>query len=356
MPVFTTRFTGDTYFTNTHTAGEKIYCRSTNAAADDGTINLYGRKTSDATADYVQLNPGSNEGKIEQLSTTAWSHLYLAKWDTALTGVGSIFSNDGTATTGTITVLSQPADGDTLIIGLTGFTKTFTWETSNTDANGKVKSVASASTCAANLASAINNSSTGSPTGGSGTGGSNGWYNTDGANPYLTATVSGSTVTVTDKIACARQLAWVTTASDASKVSVSAIRGGIDGTKLVDIAAASTSASTSSISGVDLDSEDLATTNASGLLTGASDAMLVRGRFVVDIRCTDPGASVAPKIQTSNDNTNWRDVVSTITDLDTDQDQIISGTDCHGEYARLYISTWSVTAAKSYNIKFISQV
>ena len=161
MPVFTTRFTGDTYFTNTHTAGEKIYCRSTNAAADDGTINLYGRKTSDATADYVQLNPGSNEGKIEQLSTTAWSHLYLAKWDTALTGVGSVFSNDGTAATGTITVLSQPADGDTLIIGLTGFTKTFTWETGDTDANGKVKSVASAATCASNLAMAINDSTSG---------------------------------------------------------------------------------------------------------------------------------------------------------------------------------------------------
>tara|TARA_R110002020_G_scaffold29874_3_gene94321 strand:+ start:4176 stop:5255 length:1080 start_codon:yes stop_codon:yes gene_type:complete len=358
MPVHTTRFTGDTYFTNTHTAGQKIYCRSTDAANDDGTINLYGRATSGATADYVQLNPGSNEGKIEQLSTAAWSHLYLAKWDTALTGVGSVFSNDGVSSSGTITVLSQPADGDSLTIGLSGFVKVFTWETGDTDANGKVKSVASASTCASNLAMAINDSTSGI-SGGYGTPaegtGDNAWNNTDGPNPYLTATVSGATVTVTDKIACARQLAWVTTASDASKVSVSAIRGGIDGTKLVDIPATSTSASTSSISGVDLDSEDLATTNASGLLTGASDSMAVRGRFVVDIRCQDPGASVAAKIQTSNDNTNWRDAVSTITDLDTDQDQIISGTDCFGEWARLYISTWSVTAAKAYNIKFISQ-
>ena len=356
MPVHTTRFTGDTYFTNSHTSGQKIYCRSTNATDDDGTINLYGRATSGGTADYVQLNPGSNEGKIEQLSSAAWSHLYLAKWDTALTGVGAVFSNDGTAATGTITILSQPADGDTLIIGLTGFTKTFTWETGNTDANGKVKSVASASTCASNLAMAINDSASGI-SGGYGTEGTgdNAWNNTDGANPYLTATVSGATVTVTDKIACARQLAWVTTASDASKVSVSAIRGGIDGTKWVDLPATSTSASTSSISGVDLDSEDLATTNASGLLTGASDSMAVRGKFVVDIHCQDPDASVTPKIQMSNDNTNWRDATSTIADLNATQTQRIAGDDLFAEYARINFTAWAVTAAKAYNIKIISQ-
>ena len=359
MPVHTTRFTGDTYFTNTHTAGQKVYCRSTNATDDDGTINLYGRATSGGTADYVQLNPGSNEGKIEQLSTAAWSHLYLAKWDTALTGVGSVFSNDGTAASGTITILSQPGNGETLTIGLAGSQKIFTWTTGDPNSDGQIHTAGYGNNYNANhLCAAINDTVSGLSTlygyGGDNTEG--GVYtNTDGANPYLTATVSGATVTVTDKIACARQLAWVTTASDASKVSVSAIRGGIDGTKLVDIPATSTSASTSSISGVDLDSEDLATTNASGLLTGASDAMAVRGRFVVDVRSQDPGANVVAKIQMSNDNTNWRDAVSTITDLDDNQNQIISGTDLHGEYARLNFTTWDVTAAKAYNIKFISQ-
>ena len=349
MAVHTVKFTG-TPFSGVHVEGKKLYCRSS-AAADAGTINIYGRATSGSTAAYEQLNPPSSGGKIEQLSSAAWDNLYLAKWDSALAGVGSVFSNNGTAATGTITILSQPADGDTFVIGLTGFTKTFTWETGTPSSNGQVKSVASATTCAANLASAINDASTGSPTGSEGTG----WTNTDGANSYLTATVSGATVTVTDRISCARSLAWVTTTSDASKVAISSIRGGIDGTKIVDIPAASTTASTSASSGIDLDSEDLATTNASGLLTGASDSMAVRGRFVVDIRCQDPGASVAAKIQTSNDNTNWRDAVSTITDLDTDQDQIISGTDLFAEYARLNFTTWSATAAKAYNIKFIAQ-
>ncbi len=78
MPVHTVKFTGDTAFTGTHTSGNKIYCRSTDATSDDGTINLYGRATSGSAADYVQLNPGTNEGKIEQLSSANWSHLYLA--------------------------------------------------------------------------------------------------------------------------------------------------------------------------------------------------------------------------------------------------------------------------------------
>jgi len=351
MPVHTVKFTGDTAFTGTHTSGSKIYCRSTDATSDDGTINLYGRATSGSAADYVQLNPGTNEGKIEQLSSANWSHLYLAKWSASLTGTGSVFSNDGVAASGTIRIIAQPG-ANTFVLGLTGFTKTFTWTTGTPSSNGQVKSVSDLTECAANLASAINDSAySGSTSGGEGSA----WTNTDDANPYVTATASGPTVTVTDKIACARQLAWVTTASDTSKVSVAAIRGGVDGTKIVDIAAGLTSASTTTSSGVDLDSEDLSTSNASGLLTGASDAIATRGRFVVDIRCEDPAASVTPKIQTSNDNTNWRDAVSTITDLNSDQDQIISGTDLFGEYARINFTAWAVTAAKSYNIKIISQ-
>jgi len=351
MAVHTVKFTG-TPFTGVHTEANKLYVRSS-AAGDDGTINIYGRATSGSTAAYEQLNPASSAGKVEQLSAATWDNLYLAKWDSALAGVGSIFSNDGTAATGTITVLSQPADGDTLIIGLTGFTKTFTWETSTIDTNGQVKSVASATTCAANLACAINDSAAGID-GESGLEGT-GWDNDDGANPYVTATASGATVTVTDRISGKRLLGWTTTASDATKVSVSPIRGGIDGTKIIDLAAASTTASTSAISGVDLDSEDLATTNASGLLTGASDSVATRGRFVLDIHCQDPDASVTSKIQLSNDNTNWRDATSTIADLNATQTQKITGDDLFAPYARVNFTAWAVTAAKAYNFKIITQ-
>ena len=351
MPVYPVKFSGDAAFTGTHASGFKIYARSTNAADDDGTITLYGRATSGSTADYVQLNPGTNEGKIEQLSSATWSDIYLAKWDTALTGTGSIFSNDGTEATGSCKITTNPADTETFTIGLTGFTTVYTFKTT-VSAPGHVKIGGTTAATADNLASAINDTSTGTTSPSDGTD-----WNSSAAHTQISATSSGGTVSVVDLIRCSRQLAWVSTPSDAADFHVSLIRGGVDGTKIVDIPAASTSASTSATSGVDLDSEDLSTTNASGLLTGASDAIATRGRFVVDIRCDDPAASVTPKIQMSNDNTNWRDAVSTITDLNSGgaQDQIISGTDLFGEYARINFTAWAVTAAKSYNIKIITQ-
>ena len=352
--VHTVKFTGSTSFTNSHNSGSGIYWRST-AAADVQDVKVYGRATSGSAADYKNFSPSSGQGQIEQLNSTAWSDVYLAKADSALAGTGSLFSNNGTQAVGTIHVHSQPADGNTLTLGLTGFVKVFTFETSTLTTNGHVYSESDLDKVASNIASAINDASTGSPTAGEGSGGTYGWYNTDDANPYLTATVSGNTVTLTDKISCARQLAWVTTPSNTSSLTVSPIRGGIDGTKIAEIPAAGTSASTSSTSGVDLDSEALTTTNVSGDLSGASDSMPVRGKFMVDIRTEDPAATVLPKIQLSNDGTNWRDAVSTITDLNTDQDQLITGDDLFSEYARLNFTTWSASAAKAFNIKFISQ-
>lgn len=349
MAVHTIKFTG-TPFSGVHTEGNKLYVRSS-AAGDDGTINIYGRATSGSTAAYEQLNPASGAGKVELLSAAAWDDFYLARWDTALAGTGSIFSNDGTAATGTATILSQPAG--TFTVGLTGFTKVFTWTTGTPSSDGQVKSVADLATCAANLACAINDSGDGisGESGAEGTG----WKNDDGANPYLIASVDGTTITLTDRISGKRSLSWVLTPSDAAQVSVSPIRGGIDGTKIIDLAAGLTTASTSSISGIDLDSEDLATTTASGLLTGASDSVATRGRFVLDIHCQDPGASVQAKIELSNDDTNWRDATSTIADLDATQTQRITGDDLFSPYARVNFTTWSATAAKAYNFKIITQ-
>lgn len=350
--VHTVRYTGENYFTNSHNSGSGLYFRST-AAADVQDVNVYGKTTSGSNAAKVTFSPSSGQGKIEQLSASAWSDVYLLRADSALAGIGSLFSNNGTAATGTIHICSQPYDGETLEIGLTGFTKTFTFR-NTVSSNGDVKSVTSVSEVAANLASAINDTATGShSTGGESTYGA--WTNTDGANPYVTATVSGATVTLTDKINAKRQLGWVTTASSTDRIMVSGIRGGIDGTKIVDIPATGVSASFDSTTGVNLDSEDLSTTNVSGAILGGSDSMAVRGRFIVDIRTEDPGAAVLAKIQTSNDNINWRDASSTITDLNSDQDQIINGDDLFAEYARLNFTSWSSTAAKSFNIKFISQ-
>jgi hypothetical protein len=348
MAVHTVKFTGDSSFSGTHTSGTKIYLRSDNAADDDNII-LYGRKSSDSTAHYQQIVVNTNEGKIEQLGGTAWSHIYLAKWDTTLLGTASLFSEDGTAATGKATIITNPSNGETIEMGLTGFTTTFTFKTS-VSTNGDVKIGSSTAETADNLASAINDSQTGTSNPTDGTD-----WNSTGPHAYLSATSSSSGVTLTDRIKCARQLTWVLDPYDDGDFHTCNIRGGVDGTKIIDLATGNKSASTTTASGVDLDSEDLSTTNVSGLLSGASDPVATRGRFVVDIYCQDPAASVTPVIQLSNDNTNWRNATTTITDLNTDQEQRITGDDLMSEYARINFTTWSATASKALNIKIITQ-
>lgn len=349
MPVYTVKVTGDTAFDNDHSSGG-LYTRSTNSA-DDGYVVLYGRKTSDSNADHTYIAINTGEGKIEQLSSTGWSNLYLAKWDAALNGTGSVFSNNGTAASGSIKITSNPSNGETIDIGLQGFATSFSFVTT-VSSNNQVKIGSTTAETADNLASCINDSQTGS---------SNPVDNTDwqatGPHPYLSATApsASSQVNLTDRINCKRQLAWVITPYDASDFHICDIRGGIDGTKIVDIASGNQSASTNLASGINLDSEDLSTTNVSGYLSGPTDSVATRGRFVVDLKCQDPGASVTPVIQLSNDGTNWKNATSTITDLDTDQDQRISADDLFSEFARINFTTWSATAAKALNIKIITQ-
>lgn len=359
MPVNYANFVGETGFDgSSFTANNKVYIRSS-AAGDAHDFLIAGKKNSDSTATAETLTSISSGGKIERLNSDALADIHLVSYrnsgtETALTGTAQIRMNNGTAASGTITILAQPADSDTLIIGLTGVsTKTFTWETGTPSSNGQVKSNSTLSECAANLASAINDSAhSGATSGGEGTA----WTNTDGANPYLTASASGNTVTVTDKINCARSLGWTTTASDATKVSVSAIRGGIDGTLIGSISAGLKSASTSVTSGVNLESEDQATNTLPGGLTGTSSSISVRGKFAVDIRTGTPNGAVNGGIQVSNDNTNWRTVpTTTITNLASDQDQQLNGDDLFGEYARLNITANAATSGTIANIAFISQ-
>ena len=249
-------------------------------------------------------------------------------------------------------ILDQPG-ANTLEIGLTGFTKTFTWTTGTPSSNGQVKSVADTGNCAINLASAINDTAIGGTYAAEGTD----WTNTDGANPYVTATVSGSTVTVTDKIAGSRQLSWVTTASDSDKVSVSPIRGGVDGDLIATIPAGSASASSTVISGVDLDSEDQTTSTLPPGIAGPSNVIRTSGRFVIDIRLASaPNDALALKVELSNAGTNLYDApTTTIANLNANQTQRLVADDLMSEFMRLNVTSNAATNANPALIKVISQ-
>ncbi len=64
--------------------------------------------------------------------------------------------------------------------------------------------------------------------------------------------------------------------------------------------------------------------------------MQTSGPFTLYIDAgTDPAASVTLKIQLSEDGTTWFDATTTIVDLDTTQQQFISGVDLLAQRARL---------------------
>ena len=363
MPVNYANFVGETSFDgSSFVANNKVYVRSS-AAADAHDFVLAGLKNSDSTAISETLNSISSGGKIERLTTNDFKQLDFVAYrntgvDTALTGTAQIRLNNGTAATGAITVLSKPDDGSTLSVGLNGFQKVFTFKDTVGNNNGEVYRDNNLSKVAANIASAINDSSTGTPTSGEspGSGGTYGWYNTDGANPYLTATVQGTTVTLTDKINCARSLPFVTTVYDATELSICPIRGGIDGTLIGSISAGLKSGSTSVTSGVTLQSEAQTISTLPSGFKGASAGIRTGGKFSVDIRTATPNGAVNASIQISNDNVYWRTVpTTTITNLASDQDQQLNGSDLFGEYARINITGNASTTGTVANIAFISQ-
>jgi len=359
MPVNYANFVGETSFDgSSFVANNKVYLRSS-VAADDEDFIIAGLKNSDSSAVSETLTSATNGGKIERLNTDALKEFHYfsnrnSGTETALGGTVQIRLNNGTAATGSIKILSQPMDGETFDVGLTGFFKQFTFRNS-VSANGNVKTVTTLSEVAANLASAINDAATGThSTGGESSGGA--WMNSDGANPYLTATVSGTTITLTDKIKTARQLSWVLTPYDGNKFAICNIRGGIDGTLIGSISAGLKSGSTSVTQGITLQSEAQTSNTLPGGFTGTSSGIRTAGKFSVDIRTGTPNGAVNASIQISNDNVNFRTVpTTTITNLASDQDQQLNGSDLFGEYARINITGNASTTGTVANIAFISQ-
>tara|TARA_R100001510_G_scaffold18173_1_gene15571 strand:+ start:950 stop:2014 length:1065 start_codon:yes stop_codon:yes gene_type:complete len=346
-------FTGDQVFTATHTSGSGIYFRSTDLDDHDN-LTLYGEQTSGSTAARTVLTSQSTGGKIERLSADAWNKLYLVDYGIGsnFEGIGSVFSNDGTPATGSVKITNQPSDGENIQIGLTGFLFTYTFKTNVAGSQaGQVKIGTNTSETADNLASAINDAQTGA---------TNPIENTDykaySSHPYLSATSSSGTITLTDKINCKRQLAWVITPYDAADFAICPIRGGIDGTLIVAMAAGTNSASLSSTSGLSLDSEDLTTANVISGVPTFSDAVRVGGRFALSIRAnTSPNGAITGIVQLSNDGINFNHDATGWTDIDTDHDQYILASDYFAEFARLKFNNYSATNAIALNIKFISQ-
>ena len=258
-----------------------IVLRST-SASDTNSLTVYGT-ISASPGTSAKTMTGTTEVKTTD-SLTAITQAVVTAAVGTITGLAA-----GTAAVGDVRVDVIPTDGDTLTTGLTGNTRAYRWK-NTLGAAYDVKIGASLADCAANLKAAIN---------ADGTPGVE-YYTGTLANTLLSATVGTTVVTLTDRIACDRQLDWVLTESGAN-FAKRAPSGGIDGRELFTIAAGLTSAADP----LTFSSEDHTTDTLPALMTGTSPSIAIGGRQCMLRLWADQ--TIDYKIQCSTDQTNWTD-------------------------------------------------
>ena len=193
------------------------------------------------------------------------------------TGTVSFYSS-GTAGIGDLAASQQPSNNDTVSVGLSGNKVTYTFKTTLTPSANEVLIGSSLAETVDNLASAINDSSTGSSAPVDGTD----WATGTVANPYVSATVAAGsdTVTITDRVPCARLLAWDCT-EGANNFTIRQPLGGADG----DLLGAFAPGDTDMYTAVTLDTDDLSSDTIPGSMSFTSEWVLIDGRkWTIDLR------------------------------------------------------------------------
>jgi hypothetical protein len=439
-------------------ATEKLIVRSDNAA-DAGNVSMTGLVSAVSTTETDALL-----GKREVLTTDLFASLTQIKLSAAQTGTIKIY-RPGTAASGDLRIDSNPANNDTLLIGLVGFLQTYTFKTTlsgtqatqtvgasgtpaNNDTvtvNGRVYTYKTTLTGAANevhingqdgsltnLQSAINASGgvagtdygTGTTAnadvtagavsshaitltakvygsagnsltlaksganlsvgGASFSGGGSSVANEvkigatasatatnlneainaesnagidysqgTAANAFVSATVLTAVVTLTDRIAVARQLAWSLSQGTGSTISIRTLIGGATGDLLAAIAAGTTQIFNS----ISLSSEDLLTTTLPGLVLPTSDWINVGGKpCVLRFKCADVSSALSLKYQTSTDGVNASD--GALGSFDLDNYSVLSPlfvipSEQNVEYIRLVFSSNTNTADAALDARVI---
>lgn len=207
------------------TAG-KVILRST-SASDTGNMAVYGTVSSSPASESITLS-----GQVEKSGASLFSALTQAISNTPPVGTVTGLA-PGVAAIGDLRMDSNPADGDTLSIGLYGNLFSYRFKTTMA-LPGDVQLGATIADTAVHLCHAIN---------GDGTIGVD-YYSLALTNIFVAGSLSVDVITLTDRIPCARQLSWVITES-ASNFSKRVPIGGVDGITLFALAPSVLSASNS---------------------------------------------------------------------------------------------------------------
>jgi hypothetical protein len=197
---------------------------------------------------------------------------------------------------------------------------------------------ATAADTATNLSKAINDSGTEGTHYGTGT----------APNPYLTATVNNTILTVTDRIACSRSLGW-DFSQTGTALSLGEPTGGLNGTTVATLA----TGVTSKTAAFSLEDESLALALLPPLTDWYSDWVKVSGKpFTIYLDAANVTTAIAASYETTTDpnKTVVRAGKVAISDLDNNL-QAITATET-AEWVRLHLTNANTTAS-SVNAKVV---
>ncbi len=340
MPAVPFTFTSAHQLVAAMTGAQKLIVRSTNSA-DTMNLSVIGLVSAVNTSETNALT-----GKRELRTADTFTSLIQAVLASAAAGTVTV-QQLGTKGTASIIVSTNPANDDSVTLGLTGFTQAYVFKSILTGAAYEVLLGATAADTAENFRRALwNGNAARSDGAGAGT-----LYGTGTvANPYLEPTgISGTQIAVRDLLECARQLAWSFAQSGTGLSLPSTLSGGVDGPLLASLAPGDTA----TYNNFDLDDEALAAAKLPALFTGKSDWMGVFARPIFELRAANLSSGVACSYEYSNDKTNYLVGGTSITDLDNNV-QHIDPAEKWFSYVRLNVSTNVNTTGSSVNAKILA--
>lgn len=339
MPASPFSFTSTRPLTTSMSSAQKLIVRSS-SASDAMNLSTVGLVSAVNTSETNALT-----GKRELRTGDVFSSLIQVVLASAAAGTVTV-RQLGTKGTASLIVSTNPSDGDTVTIGLVGFTQVYTFK-SVLASSYDVLIGATASDTAENLRRALWN---GNVARGDGTGAGTLYGAGTAANPYLEPTgISGVQIAVSDLLECARQLAWSFTQSGTGMSLPATLSGGTDGILLASLSPGDTA----SYNSFNLDDEALSAAKLPALFTGKSDWMGVNARPIFQFRAANLSSGVSVSYEYSNNQTNFLVGATAITDLDNNV-QHIDPAEKWFSYVRLNVSANANTTGSSINAKVLA--
>lgn len=327
-------------------SAQTLIARSS-SASDTQNLTLTGATSAPVNVTETRALTGQREVSF---ATNTLATLTGALLASSPVGAVTVYEQ-GTKGFGFVRVDTNPANNDTLVIGLLGFLQTYTFKSSLTGAANEIHLGADKFITARNIGRAIN-AGTGSGTD-YGTGTTANSYVAGYANStFVTADLDGTSQTIIyirDLLAVQRQLAW-SVSSSTSNVVAQAPTGGAMGTLLATIPAGVTQVFQS----MNFNNPTLSNATLLAKTTPSTDAMFLGGRPAsLRLYTENVSSSITAKVEaTDNSGTTWYDVATGLTLDNNDQRVDLSAILC--EYARVTITANANTTDSAVHMVAIS--